>query len=219
MHVVPLGHVSESAGAPTVTVQDPLTEEARSYTLSPPLANLIPSLDPRETNRAFSDEESRLLEGMARLGVVALVDDDAPLTALRFIPVTRADVRFDAALDDGFRFDSDLHRPFELSEYGTRLLEKVDGRTDMGAIAEAVRQEALTDEGDRAEIEAHQRTRGQDFEAFLVAESYRFVDALRGNPTVTFEPAPAASVIGESPASAPPATAITTTDKRAACTS
>ncbi|MFT7766807.1 hypothetical protein [Clavibacter tessellarius] len=191
MHVVPLGHVSESAGAPTVTVQDPLTEEARSYTLSPPLADLIPSLDPRETDRAFSDEESRLLEGMARLGVVALVDDDAPLTALRFIPVTRADVRFDAALDGGFRFDSDLHRPFELSEYGTRLLEKVDGRTHMGAIAEAVRREALADEGDRAEIEEHVPTTGQGVEEFLVAEAYRFVDALRGNPTVTFEPAPA----------------------------
>ncbi|WP_201775088.1 hypothetical protein [Clavibacter michiganensis] len=148
-----------------------------------------------------------------------MFDDDAPLTALRFIPVTRADVRFDAALADGFRFDSDLHRPFELSEYGTRLLEKVDGRTDMGAIAEAVLREALADEGDREEIEERFRLHGQSFEDVLVAESYRFVDALRGNPTVTFEPAPAASVIGESHASAPPATAITTTERRAACTS
>ncbi|CAQ02860.1 hypothetical protein ACR8AL_05600 [Clavibacter sepedonicus] len=191
MHVVPLGHLSDSAGGPIVTVQDPSTEEARSYRLSPPLADLVPSLDPRETDRAFTEEESRLVAGMARLGVVALVADDAPLGDLRFIPVTRADVRFDAALDDGFRFDSDLHRPFELSEYGTRLLEKVDGRTDLGTIAEAVRQEALADEGDRAEIAEHQRTHGQSFEDFLVAEAYRFVDALRGNPTVTFEPAPA----------------------------
>jgi hypothetical protein len=191
MHVVPLGNISDSAGAPTVTVQDPFTGEARSYTLSPPLSDLIPSLDARETDRAFTEEESRLLEGMARLGVVALFDDDAPLAALSFIPVTRADVRFDAGLDDGFRFDSDLHRPFELSEYGTRLLEKVDGRTDMGAIAEAVRREALADEGDRAEIDEHVRLHGQSFEAFLIAEAFGFVDALRGNPTVTFEPASA----------------------------
>ncbi|MBD5380669.1 PqqD family protein [Clavibacter sepedonicus] len=187
MRVVQLGHIAEFDGRHNMAVQDPLTRKAASYDLTPEALELLLSLDPTETGRVFTPEERRLLQICAGLRMVALVEDGAPLSELPIIPAPRYDVILDAILEDGYRFTSEVDEPFELSEYGARLMSRVDGRTTLGEIALAVKQEALADEEDRAAIRVGEVELQQTFDEYIEDEVYRFIAALRGREAITFE--------------------------------
>ncbi|MBF4625627.1 hypothetical protein [Clavibacter sp. VKM Ac-2872] len=187
MHVVQLGHIAEFDGLHNMAVQDPLTRKSASYDLTPEALELLLSLDPTETGRVFTPEEHRLLEICTALRMVALVEDGAALSELSFIPAPRYDVVLDAILDDGYRFSSEVDEPFELSEYGARLMSRVDGRKTLGEIALAVKQEALADEEDRAAIRVGEVELQQTFDECIEDEVFRFIAALRGREAVTFE--------------------------------
>ncbi|AJW79843.1 hypothetical protein [Clavibacter michiganensis] len=87
MHVVPLGYIGEFEGKPSLALLDPLTSETRHHTLAPETAQLLRSIDPTLPDQDLDEQERRLLVGYAKLGIVALIGDDAPLSALDVIPV------------------------------------------------------------------------------------------------------------------------------------
>ncbi|OUE22189.1 hypothetical protein BFL35_08415 [Clavibacter michiganensis] len=187
MHVVPLGYIGEFEGTPNLALLDPLTSKTRNHTLAPETARLLRSIDPTLSDQDLDEQDRRLLAGYAKLGIVALIGDDAPLSALDVIPVPRVDIVLDEVLDDGYRFSSGSDEPFELTEYGARFLTKADGRRTLGEIAEATRDDALGDDADRAAIEEGVARTGQSFERFLMDEAYRLISALQGRVAVTFE--------------------------------
>jgi len=192
MHVMQLGHIREFDGRFNIAVQDPLTRKPASYDLTPQALAILRSLDPTETDRDFTPEEKRLLELCSALRMVAMHDDDAPFSHLTIIPAPRYDVVLDAILEEGYRFSSEVDEPFELSEYGARLLARVDGRTSLGDIALAVERDALADPEDTAAIRVHEVEQHQGFHDFLRDEVFRFVAALRGREAITFEATAAA---------------------------
>ncbi|MBF4625623.1 hypothetical protein [Clavibacter sp. VKM Ac-2872] len=187
MHVIQLGHLGVLDGQPNLALQDPLTRRTRHFSPRPEDAELLRSIDPTRTDQDFTEEERRRLVGFARLGIVALYGDDAPLSALDVIPAPRVDIVLDAVLDEGYRFTSASDEPFELTEYGARFLYRVDGRRTLGEIALATRDDALADDADRAAIEEGVQRLGMSFEEFLTEEAYRFVSSLRGRVALTFE--------------------------------
>ncbi|MBF4619173.1 hypothetical protein ITJ44_13930 [Clavibacter sp. VKM Ac-2873] len=107
MHVVQLGQLRDSGPTPDITIQDPVTNEARSYALTPRLLDLIRRVDPVAADQPFTADERRILRDMAGIGVIALVPDDAPFARFDFLPVTRDDILFDQALEDGYRLTSE----------------------------------------------------------------------------------------------------------------
>ncbi|OUE29782.1 hypothetical protein BFL35_13480 [Clavibacter michiganensis] len=123
---------------------------------------------------------------MAVIGVIALVPDDAPFD---FLPVTRADIVFEAALEEGYRLTSEPGGPFELSEYGARFLHEADGRRTLGEIMQSVRDGALEDDGERREIQEDERG-GIPFDDLLRDEAFRFAKACAANPALSLEPRP-----------------------------
>ncbi|MBF4625625.1 hypothetical protein [Clavibacter sp. VKM Ac-2872] len=187
MHVVPLGYLGEFEGEPNLALLDPLTSKTRNHTLAPETARLLRSIDPTLADQDLDEQERRLLVGYAKLGIVARIGDDAPLSALDVIPVPRVDIILDEVLDDGYRFSSGSDEPFELTEYGARFLTEADGPRTLGEIAEATRDDALAVDADRAAIEEGVARTGQSFERFLMDEAYRLISALRGRVAVTFE--------------------------------
>ncbi|CAQ02861.1 hypothetical protein ACR8AL_05605 [Clavibacter sepedonicus] len=193
MHVIQLGQLHDSEPTPDITVQDPVTDEARSYTLTPRLLDLIRRVDPVAADQPFTADERRILRNMAGIGVIALVPDDAPFTRFDFIPATRADILFDAALEEGYRLTSELGGPFELSESGARFLHEADGRRTLGEIMQSVRDRALADDDERREIEEDER-RGISFDDLLRAEAFRFAKACIGHPALSLEPGSACPV-------------------------
>ncbi|OUE22184.1 hypothetical protein BFL34_00226 [Clavibacter michiganensis] len=186
MHVVQLGQLRDSGPTPDITIQDPVTDESRSYTLSPRLLDLIRRVDPVAADQPFTADERRILRNMAVIGVIALVPDDAPFD---FLPVTRADIVFEAALEEGYRLTSEPGGPFELSEYGARFLHEADGRRTLGEIMQSVRDGALEDDGERREIQEDERG-GIPFDDLLRDEAFRFAKACAANPALSLEPRP-----------------------------
>jgi len=189
MHVVQLGQLRDSGPTPDITIQDPVTNEARSYTLTPRLLDLIRRVDPVAADQPFTADERRILRNMAGIGVIALVPDDAPFARFDFLPVTRTDILFDAALEEGYRLSSEPGGPFELSEYGARFLHEADGRRTLGEIMQSVRDRALDDDDERQEIEEDER-RGIPFDDLLRDEAFRFAKACAANPALSLEPRP-----------------------------
>ncbi|WP_193791072.1 hypothetical protein [Clavibacter michiganensis] len=188
MHVVRLGYLSEVDGAPNITIQDPRTEERKGYRLDPSMYALLHELDPTETVHDFTPEEWRYLRGFARLGIVAITNDQDSVDELTFIPVPRADIRFVGMTDGGYELTSTLGRTFELSEHSTRFLGMADSKRSLAEIVAAVQQEALARAEEQPAIEEIERDSGMSFGEFLEAEAYRFIRALRGNEAISFEP-------------------------------
>ena len=108
---------------------------------------------------------------------------------LRLIPVTWSDIVLDEHLEHGYALSSALGSTFTVTEYGARILARIDGRLTLGEILNQIRDEALGSASDRPLLEVASQESGLTVDELLLGEAQAFVTAVRGDSAITFHEA------------------------------